>query len=140
MGGLVADRWRRRTPAGRIWLALLAVLVQAFAVWIALMQADYGAFVAVFAIFCIASGAWTGVAAAIGFDILPTAHRGTGVAVYFLVTTLFGTGLGAWFVGLISEVFGSIRLALALSCTIVILAAVAFVNLALTINRQNLQV
>jgi MFS family permease len=83
LGGWIADRWRARTAAGRVWTALIAVLAEAAAILLAIVQSDYRAFILAFCIFCLASGGWTGVAAAIGMDIVPRAHRGTGVAAYF---------------------------------------------------------
>ena len=60
MGGWIADRWRQRSAAGRIWTALIAVLAEAAAILLAVMQSDYRAFILAFAVFCVASGGWTG--------------------------------------------------------------------------------
>jgi MFS family permease len=128
-GGWVADRWRLRTPAGRVWTALIAVVAESAAILVALRQTDYRLFIVAFCGFCLASGGWTGVAAAIGMDIIPRAHRGTGVAAYFLVTTVLGAGLGAWAVGMFGDALGSVSQALTASCVVVLFAIVAFVRM-----------
>jgi MFS family permease len=126
LGGWIADRWRSRTAAGRVWTALIAVVAEGTAILLALGQSDYRLFVMAFAGFSFASGGWTGVAAAIGMDIVPRAHRGTGVAAYFLVTTILGPGLGAWAAGVIGDRLGSMSLSLAACCSIILVAVAAF--------------
>ncbi len=68
LGGWAADHWRTLQKAGRVWTALIAVLVEGVAILVALGQSDYRAFIVAFALFCVASGGWPGVAAAIAFD------------------------------------------------------------------------
>jgi MFS family permease len=128
-GGWIADRWRARTAAGRVWTALIAVLAETAAILAALVQSDYRLFVVAFGGFCLASGGWTGVAAAIGLDIVPRAHRGTGVAAYFLVTTILGPGIGVWLAGVLVDLLGSLSLSLALCCSVVLVAVFAFFRL-----------
>jgi len=129
LGGWIADRWRRVDSSGRVWTALVAVLLEVIAIVTALAQPHYNGFTVAFAAFCIASGGWTGVAAAVAMDIVPAAHRGTGTAAYFLVTTLLGPGLGPFMVGLASDMLGSLAAALVLGCGASVVAAVALVRL-----------
>jgi MFS family permease len=129
LGGWCADRWRRANPAGRVWTALIAVLIEVAAILLALGQSDYSRFLVAFAVFCFASGGWTGVAAAIGLDIVPRAHRGTATAAYLLVTTVLGAGLGPFVVGLCSDSSGSVGTALAWCSGVGVLAAVGLLRL-----------
>jgi MFS family permease len=129
LGGWCADRWRRGNPAGRVWTALIAVLLEVAAILLALGQSDYSRFLFAFAAFCFASGGWTGVAAAIGLDIVPRGHRGTATAAYFLVTTVLGAGLGPFVVGLCSDSSGSVGTALAWCCSVGVLAAIGLLRL-----------
>jgi MFS family permease len=129
MGGWIADRWRLRTAAGRVWTALVAVLAEGAAILLAVSQSDYRLFILAFAGFSLASGGWTGVAAAIGMDIVPRAHRGTGVAAYFLVTTVLGPGLGAWAAGVFADRLGSVSLSLSACCSIIVVAVAALLRL-----------
>ena len=134
-GGWLADRWRALQASGRVWTALLAVLAEGAAILAALGQGDYVNFMIAFAGFCLASGAWTGVAAAIAFDIVPPEHRGVSAAAYFFLTTMLGPGLGPFVVGLGSDQFGSLSLALAWACVPVLFSAGSLVWLALLTDK-----
>jgi MFS family permease len=134
-GGWVADRWHRLKASGRVWTAMIAVIAEAAAIVVALRQTEYTGFVVAFGIFCISSGGWTGVAAAIGFDIVPREHRGSGTALYFLVTTVFGAGLGPFAIGLVSDRIGSLGLALTWACAVMVVGALALARLSLLIER-----
>jgi len=128
-GGWISDGWHRSRSTGRIWTAFLAVLAETAALLLALAQADYRWFILAFSVFCLASGAWTGVTAAIGMDIIPRAHRGTGVAAYYLVTTILGPGLGAYIAGSLSGAVGSIGVALMACCVVIPVSIIGFVKM-----------
>ena len=127
-GGWIADYWRRTAAAGRAWTAVAALVAETIAILCALSQPSYPALMCAFAAVCAAAGAWVGVAAAIGLDILPR-HRGTGTAAYFLITTLMGPGLGPFLVGLQSDRSGSLSHALALSTVLMAVAIVGLLRL-----------
>lgn len=139
LAGFAADRWRLRAVAGRVWTALVCAVLEAAAILLSLAQSTYTGFVCAFAVFCIASGGWTGVTAAIGMEIISPRHRGSGVAAYFLATTLCGAGLGVWFAGLLAEERGSLRLALSLCCVLVAVSLFAFAKLGRGIARASSQ-
>jgi MFS family permease len=138
LGGWTADRWHRAHRAGRVYTALLAVLVEGAAIWLAAGQTNYHAFLAAFTVLCLGSGGWTGVAAALALDLLPPEHRGTGTAAYFLVTTVLGPGLGPFLVGLGSDAFGSLGTALAASCATMVLGVIALIKLTWWLQRPTL--
>ncbi len=125
LGGLIADHWRRRTPVGRVWTVLIVVILEALAIGVAAQATSYPSFRIAFGIFCLASGGWTGVAAALGLELVPRVHRGTAIAVYFLVTTLLGPGLGAWAGGAFADWLESLSQAM-IGCAAVAVVAVAF--------------
>ena len=128
-GGWLADRWRRLQPSGRVWTALIAVVAEGAAILLTLGQSDYPAFIFAFGAFCLSSGGWAGVAAAIAFDIVPHKHRGTGTSAYFLATTVLGPGIGPFVVGLGSDTLGSLNAALAWACALLAIAAAALIKL-----------
>jgi MFS family permease len=128
-GGWLADSWRRVSASGRVWAALVAVLAETLAILDALAQSNYAGLLVAFGALCIAAGAWVGVAAAIGLDIVPPRHRGTGTGAYFLITTLLGPGLGPFAVGLQSDRSGSLGQALAASTVIMLIAVIGLVRL-----------
>lgn len=136
VGGWIADRWRRVAPSGRVWTALGAVLIEALAILSALASPHYGGFCVAFAAFCVASGGWAGVVAAVAMDLVPAAHRGTGTAAYFLLTTLLGPALGPYIVGLVSDMLESLTRALVLACAASVIAAAGLLGLGRLLARQ----
>ena len=134
VGGFSADRWRRTSRAGRVWTAVIAVLLEAAAIVVAISQQRYEAFMVAVSVCCLASGGWTGITAALGMDLVPAPKRGTAIATYFLVTTLLGPGLGAWAAGAFGDVFGLAR-SLALCAGIGFLSLLAFARLGRTMLR-----
>lgn len=136
VGGWTADRWRKTRRSGRAWTALVAVTAEAGSILLALAQSDYPAFVLAAGAFCIFSGAWVGVAAALAFDAVPPAHRGTGTSVYFLVTTLLGPAIGPFLVGWWSDVLGSLGSALAWCCAVTLVGIVTLTRLARQLDSE----
>jgi MFS family permease len=136
LGGWFADRWRSIRRSGRAWTALIVIVAEAGALLMALAQAEYQAFLLACAAFCLFSGGWVGVAAALAFDAVPAEHRGTGTAVYFLVTTLLGPGLGPFLVGWGSDLSHSLSTALAWSCTAILIGVAVLVRLSYELDRD----
>jgi MFS family permease len=110
--------------------------VEAAAVVLAVQCASYASFCYSFALFCAASGGWTGIAAAVGTDIIPPSHRSTGIAAYFLVTTLLGPALGSYTAGVISDRTGSLSVGLLFCCLPLLLAAAGLIRLATLYSRD----
>lgn len=135
LGGWVADQWRAIRPSGRAMTALIVVALEAVAVLAALAESKYQGFLVACAAFCVFSGAWVGVAAALAFDAVPIRHRGTGTSVYFLVTTLLGPGLGPFMVGLMSDLLHSLSTALVWSCTAMLFGVAALAKLGYDLER-----
>ncbi len=121
-GGWFADRWQARSRHGRTATAAGAFTIEVAALLGAVMQPDYGSFLWCFGVFCVASGAWAGLAAAIGLDLVPRAHHSSAVAIYFLFTTLTGPALGPFVTGILSGRLGSVGNALIVSCLVAPLA------------------
>jgi MFS family permease len=134
LAGYAGDLWRSFRSSGRVCAVLLIVLAEGGAILWAIELNQYRDFLLAFAAFCIASGGWAGVAAAIAFDLVPAQHRGTGTAAYFLFTTLLGPGLGPFAVGLGSDMFNSVRVALGASCVMFVFAAIVLVKLVSTLE------
>ncbi len=121
-GGWFADRWQARSRHGRAATAAGAFTIEVAALLGAVMQPDYGSFLWCFGVFCVASGAWAGLAAAIGLDLVPRAHHSSAVAIYFLFTTLTGPALGPFVTGISSGRLGSVGNALIVSSLVAPLA------------------
>jgi MFS family permease len=109
-GGIVADRLRRRHPAGRLLVVIFGATVPIPAVAIAFTTLDPLVFViSFFAASVLASGA-LGAAAATTQDLVLPRMRGTATATFFIGTTLLGLAMGPYLAGDISARSGSLSL------------------------------
>lgn len=113
---------------------MIAVLCEGLAISAAICMPHYPQFVGAFGIFCLASG---GVAAS-GLDSVPRQYRGIATALYFLVTTVVGPGLGPFTVGWISDRFASIGDAPAWSCMALAVAVLGLWKLAFAMHQTPL--
>ncbi len=136
LNGWLADRWHARDPAGRVWAVWLAVLLEVLALLLAATASNYTLFLAYFGVFCLAGGGWAGVTGALGFDILRPSDWGTGIATYFLVTTLLGPAIGPFAVGFVSDATGSLRQALTWIGAVDLVALVALLRLGWLVRRN----
>ncbi len=108
IGGAVSDRVRRRNPAGRILVAMLATLVPA-PFLILQYSTDSLALFYVFNIpVAIFGSIYVGIAAATSQDLVLPRMRGAATATYFIGTTIVGLGLGPYFAGAVSKASGSL--------------------------------
>ena len=111
-GGIVADRLRRRHPAGRLLVVIFGAIAPIPAVVTAFTTFDPPTFIlSVFAASVLASGA-LGAAAATTQDLVLPRMRGTATATFFIGTTLLGLAMGPYLAGDISTRSGSLSLGL----------------------------
>lgn len=107
LGGVVADRLRKRGRGGRMMFTALGALASA-PLWVALL---FGAspWVLLAASFVLlgVSLMWLGPAAADVHEIAGPQLRGLGVGVYFFSVNLAAYGLGAPLVGYLSDLLGA---------------------------------
>jgi MFS family permease len=106
-GGWIADRLARRSRAGRIQFAMAAVLLEGVGAAAALMSSRFDLHEVAYTLMSLGSGAWLGVAAATGLDLVSPAKRVVGTGLYFLVTVLCGLALGPVLVGALADRLGS---------------------------------
>jgi len=108
IGGTLSDRYKRRNPAGRIMVGVLATLVPAPFV-ILMFTTDS---ILLFFLFNIPislfGSIYVGIAAATTQDLVLPRMRGAATATYFIGTTMIGLGLGPYFAGKISKVTGDL--------------------------------
>lgn len=112
LGGVFGDRLRARHPAGRVHVAIAAVLLSAVATLVEFTSTTPGRFYAALALATLLLTMWLGpVFAACQDHVLPRL-RGTATAIAFLGINLIGLGLGPYWVGLMSDAGGDLRLAM----------------------------
>ncbi len=115
LGGVLADAWRRRSALGRIHLAtILALAPVPLALWMVGTENTTLAYVINFPLSVLTS-AWVGIGASTIQDLILPRMRAVASAFYILMITFIGLALGPYTIGLLSDRFGDIALALRLA-------------------------
>ncbi|HEX5758756.1 MAG TPA: MFS transporter [Thermoanaerobaculia bacterium] len=112
LGGLLADRWRRRSPVGRLRVAMLnAVLPVPIALALVAAPSLPWAYAASF-FFYVATSLWLGPGASTVQDLVLPRLRAVASAEFLLVVTFVGLALGPYTIGRLSVALGDLRPAL----------------------------
>ena len=111
-GGILGDWWRKRHPAGRMYVMLIATVGSAITIIASYSVTDPDLFFAFAGANLFIHIMWLGPCAATIQDLVLPRMRGTATAVFLLGTTIIGLGLGPYIVGLVSDVTGDLRLSL----------------------------
>jgi MFS family permease len=107
VGGVLADRLRRKGRGGRMLFSAACALLSA-PLWLTLLFANGGAMLLAANFFLLAfSLMWLGAAAADVHDIAGPQLRGLGVAIYFFAVNLAAYVIGAPLVGRINDLLGA---------------------------------
>ncbi len=136
LGGAVADRLRKKNPAGRILVVILGVLGPIIPIAIGFTTDNAILFYIMNFLAGMLGATALGAAAATTQDLVLPRMRGTATAAFFLGTTLVGLAFGPYMVGQISDLAGTMvdgKLVGNLRVGILSLIAVAPVALALLI-------
>lgn len=123
-GGGAADFARRRNPAGRLTIVMIAIVLFSFLAVLQFTATDKLMFYAASFFTLMLLTCWPPILMATGQDLVTSEIRGTAVAYQTLATALVGLGLGPYLVGLISATFGSLRAAIL--CTLLLVPVVIF--------------
>ncbi len=106
LGGVLADRLRRKGKGGRMFFSAACALLSA-PLWLALLFADGAATLVAASFFLLAlSLMWLGAAAADVHDIAGPQLRGLGVAVYFFAVNFAAYVVGALTIGRVNDALG----------------------------------
>jgi len=112
LGGVLADRLRRRTPSGRIQVGVLTALAP-LPLGVALFTAESAGWAYLVNVpFSVATSLWIGPGASTVQDLVAPRMRATASAAYLLVITFIGLALGPYAIGRLSVELGSLRNAL----------------------------
>ncbi|MEO0412238.1 MAG: MFS transporter [Pseudomonadota bacterium] len=114
IGGPLADRWRRVSPRGRLYMIMAATGTALPLGLLTFTVRDPQLFYALAIGTNLVATMWIGAAAATCQDLVLPRMRGVATAAYFLSTTLLGLGLGPYMVGKLSVETGSLRTAILL--------------------------
>lgn len=136
LGGYLADRLRRRSPAGRLWVGLAnALLPVPLGVW-ALFTPNARTSLALLAVVQVAASLWVGAGVSTVQDLVLPRMRARASAVFLLFVTLIGLALGPFIVGRLSDALGDLRLAMLCGLAASFGAAALFAAAARTVGRD----
>jgi len=121
-GGLLADRWRLRTPTGRLRVAMLtATLPVPLAICTLTTESTTLAYLLNIPTIFLQS-TWLGAGASTVQDLVLPRMRATASAAYLLLLTFIGLALGPYTVGRLSVALGDLRAAMLLALSANVLA------------------
>ena len=112
LGGIVGDAWRKRSPTGRLKLTFIASVLPVPIAVFAYSTKDLNAFYLCYFLVVLIGTFWLGGVTATMQDLVLPRMRGSAGAMFFMGTTLIGLGNGPYFVGLVSDATGDLRLAI----------------------------
>lgn len=112
LGGVLADRLRRRHPAGRLYVGMIAAGLPVPIALALFTTADPTLAYLLNFLFVGSSQLIVGCAIASVQDLVLPRMRASAAAVYLLVVTLFGLALGPYAIGRTSLAFASLRIAI----------------------------
>ncbi len=118
LGGILADRWRRTNPRGRLhFLTLISVVPIPLGCGMLLAESTTVAYLVNFPL-NVAAAMWIGAGASTLQDLVLPRMRAIASATYLLVLTLIGFALGPYAIGKLSDVTGSLRTAMLLGLSV----------------------
>ena len=132
LGGFMADRFKQRTPAGRLIIGYVAVFGTApLVLWMVYTDSLMMAFALNF-LYHIPSACWPGVPPSTAADLVMPRMRAVAGAYYILVNTFIGLAIGPYAMGQLSDLFAasgmdsaeSLRLAIASALSIFIVTLI----------------
>jgi MFS transporter, Spinster family, sphingosine-1-phosphate transporter len=108
LGGLLADKWMKRSKNGRVWfsvvVSILALVASLFA--FSNMNLPFYSWLAIYAAYAVLSALVQPANQTVMHDVLPIRIRATGFSTQLLIAQLFGGMTGPFVVGLLSDKLG----------------------------------
>jgi MFS family permease len=105
LGGALSDRWKARSPNGRLWVGwLTAALSVPSGLWMLHTDSLALAYVLNF-VFALVSPLWLGAGASAVSELVLPRLRAVASAFYLLLITFIGLALGPYTMGKLSDVF-----------------------------------
>lgn len=109
-GGIIADAWRQRSTAGRLYVNMLAVALPAPAVVWAFSTGSLVTFYLLAGYIALCAALWVGAAVATLQDLVLPRMRGTAGATYVLGTSMVGLALGPYWTGRVAALTGDLAI------------------------------
>jgi hypothetical protein len=109
LGGFLGDRLRRRSPRGRLYVSLFAMVLPAPLAWFTLSQDSLDRFLWAFVVLSVVTTAWLPGMLSTMQDLVLPRMRGLIYAVFTLGMTIIGLGCGPYLAGLVSDATGDLE-------------------------------
>jgi hypothetical protein len=123
-GGVLADRWRARTPSGRLRVAMLTAILPVPLAICDPHDREHDARVPAERPTIALQSTWLGAGASTVQDLVLPRMRATASAAYLFLLTFVGLALGPYTVGRLSVALGDLRAAMLLALSANVLAFV----------------
>jgi MFS family permease len=136
LGGLLADRFRRKSPAGRLFVGMTNALGPIPFTLLFLYTSDPNLSLAMFAMVQIFASLWVGAGVSTVQDLVLPRMRARASAVFLLFVTLLGLALGPFLIGRISDFLGDLRQAMLFGLVACLGAFVLFVAAARSVGSD----
>lgn len=136
LGGVLADRFRRKSPAGRLWVGLANALGPIPFSLLAFYAPDPNVSLALYAVVQTLASLWVGAGVSTVQDLVLPRMRARASAVFLLFVTLLGLALGPFTIGRLSDLLGDLRQALLFGLVACLTAAALFVAAARTVGAD----
>ena len=136
LGGVLADRLRRRSPAGRLWVGLANALGPIPFSLLAFYAPNPRASLALYAVVQTFASLWVGAGVSTVQDLVLPRMRARASAVFLLFVTLLGLALGPFTIGRLSDLLGDLRQALLFGLVVCLAAAALFIAAARSVGRD----
>lgn len=108
LGGIIGDRLQKKSPRGRLYVTLVAMVLPAPLAWLTFSQTTLNAYLACFSLLSVTTTAWLpGMLSTIQDLVLPR-MRGIVFATFYLGMTIIGLGTGPYLAGLGSDITGDL--------------------------------
>jgi len=105
LGGALSDRWKARSPNGRLWVGGLTIVLSVpSGLWMLHTRSLALAYALNF-VFALVSPLWIGAGASAVNELVLPRLRAVASAFYLLVLTFIGLALGPYTMGKLSDVF-----------------------------------
>lgn len=142
-GGVIADKFRKRSRGGRMFFSALLCLISVPFWLIFIFTSNIPVLFAANGVLLLAALAWLGAAAADVTEISGPHLRGLGVAIYFFTVNIAAYGIGGPLIGALSDALGAktdpqvMRYALLVCPICCLLGAITLWLGSRSLNRKN---
>lgn len=107
LGGWIADRWVRREPRARAYVAVIGVVLTIPFIAASVLLADHRLALLSLLPANVFTMLWIGPSVATVLDLVPPAMRAMASAIFLFVLTLIGMGAGPQTVGILNDLIGT---------------------------------